>query len=247
MIEQKASDTRFPVYNTKLAACLVTLGFLVKKEQPFMTVINADNPQEKQVFIFLEPSSKSESIHLQYKLPDGRIEKFKAWDFENAWLMREKWQHTHPIHPFNDMRLAIEAREWIINNFIRNSPPQGTLPPPFADKQFRTTELKFACILKALGYYLYANDGRDFVFQNDKEITGYLETYNGGMVNDPVSWMKMGLVNYELLNKRMRQPDNTPCVKKERTAGGKRRVLLLPLNCPDHIRVQFEQLFYANK
>lgn len=238
MQEQILTDERWPTLNTKLAACLCTLGFQVKKEQPYLTEIEEAPPYKRKTTIWLQPevmvNDKGSAVRLQ------------AGYFDEAWRAHKAWEEANPKHPMVHMRHALEARDFIIKKIIHGEAVSLAIRETPV-KTYKTLELKEAATLVAIGYWLYERDNQgNFVF--DASAKKIADKYNSKLEphDAPEQWMKLALLNYEALNASIKQAANVPCVRRTRVVNGKERTLLLPINCPENIRVTFEHHFYGN-
>lgn len=195
-----------------------------------MTEIWPDSPGKKETTIFVNPSLSRNN---------GLTREFAA-HFETGWNKREDWERLNPKHPFNFARKGLECREYIVKNIINNPCALNDTPP---DECFKTDSLNFASCLCGLDYFCYGQQEREFLF--DSSAAKEEDDFKAQPSNIPIQWMKLACIQYTMLCKRIQEHDNVPVIRRERSVGKERRILLIPINCPDETRRQLEEMYYG--
>lgn len=186
----------FPIKDTALVACLLTLG-IPRREPGFYTdhipLDSHDNSKGNELFWWVGDVS-AEGGH-------------KTEELEGAWNSWHRFKQLYPLHNLIPMREAIEARNWWVvalaaKRARRPIFPDTTtgLPGTF----FITTSIREAAILKACNFAPIAFTGHSFALQmsnngvTSSQVLAEAEKPTG---STPPQWMDRAIRNYaQLLN-----------------------------------------------
>ncbi len=184
----------YPVDDTRLAACLGTLGIPFRHPGPYtdQVILNEKgNETGRRVTWWLGDRSPGEkkTAHLTEEL-------------QAAWCLWDRFKADHPLHPLVAMRDALDARAWWLKVKARTV----LLPreAPAEGGAYFTDSIHAASILKASGYVPLAFTGHAFVLsclKNGVHAVTVLETAAMEAGRTDVQWMSRVLVNYSHLVK----------------------------------------------
>lgn len=216
---------------------MVTMGFPVKKEQPFITEITVDAKTGgrlgSQTTIWLEPVV---TTHDGQELPASR--------FGIAWQNLPQWVKENPGHPFIYAYTGVMARQHIVQNIVHNTISLTIR----SGSKFVTDDLTLASALHGSGCKCLGKTAdKRFVFPKTQALKLHVEYLKPATANTAIQWMKLAVTNYHLLNEAIKMPANVPVITRKRVVDGKLRVLQLPVNMSDDTRRTFESYFYGDE
>jgi hypothetical protein len=204
----------YPITDTALTACLGTLGVIFREPGPF-----TDDVDERTGF-------RRKCFWVSDRVPGKKEKEYKTEWLCGAWDTRALFEKEHPLHPFVSMRAAIDARAYWCE--IANS--RGRLPESVrTPRQFQTSSIREASVLKALGFKPLAFSGRAFVLEdshNNTPAKAVLEMAQRITGASPAQWMWKALINFDLLLRiakdqvpiiQMREGDSTLLLSAEAT------------------------------
>lgn len=186
----EARDARYGTRSTKFAAALLTLGYTLKREEPFTVTKNVDSGKASGLVVsfWFEPGLKIEGAQ-------GVERTLRATEVENIW---NRSADGMPWVVW--MREALERRDWIIQNLIkRGETPR--LPPLY----FRTDNLWMASVLSAQQVFCYGYKDRRFFFQQEAEpiarefSMGDEELFARKLHQAKTNWQKKAIIQQDNL------------------------------------------------
>jgi hypothetical protein len=211
----------WPILDTPLAACLLTLGIPYREPAPFTDEVDAASGARRKCFWVGDTS-----ICAQYKTEH----------VVSFWEHRTRFEAEFPLHPLVAMRAALEARRW----WIEVTKGTRTLAAETrAQNTFSTPSLREAAILKTSGFAPLAFTGRAFIVGKPgaaaaQEILDMSYRVEGA---SPAQWMCGALKNHDELLKIAR---GSPPIIRERDG---ETSLLLRADATDATHDKFRRHF----
>lgn len=222
---EKFQDLRWNTRNTKLAAAMLVMGFLLCDRQPFTT----DKTNNRTFIHFRDGGRKYDWTEI-----DG-----SGTEVQKDWLPCEKieelWDEclAFPSVQFPWlawMRQTLNERDLILNEIVHGKKFPSTGSFPIGADWFSSDELKLAAVLQSMGHPVrYFRDRRFYFSGAARQLATQCKNPTA---NTEALWRKLVLEQQEILMGII-LARNAPAVR--RVDGTKGRFGILPTNMPEEI------------
>lgn len=175
-------DSRFPTFNTDLAACLAALRIPIKTTDPVYVVEDGEgSTRSRKITYFFEQESAPSNDGFSIEKSDH-----VQW----AWRHRKEFEKDNPKHPLVYMRRAIDWLEWLLD--VKG----GKITPIFGEPYEllrNTDDVMFAAVVMGTGIPLHSYSRGSFSFAIDgtEEWERIIEEYSCFRHGkDPICYMR---------------------------------------------------------
>lgn len=227
-------QARWGTQNTKVAACLLTYGYTLCREQPIIRLRDPDGKAKDGVSFWFHPDHPTGS----FDAPSMRVEE-SCGHWESAWIKAEKWAALEQMkprpHPWVYMRAGLDAWQHIA--------ARTTEHPRDADGVFVTEDPVFAACLVSLNFRMFDKRGGAFAFP--VAARSLLAPYSADATRHVIRWPKFALIHFERLIHAVRNPVTH---KGDVPNYGFRvgdRIALIPEDAPPAIREPLIRMLYG--